>query len=124
MVLMEYMGKAGKTLEQLVDEAYAITGPFACEREDLHIAEADKHRVMAESASGHYTKLGGLPITATENTDGYKFHVGDGEWVMVRASGTEPVLRVYSEAANSTRAFELIAAAKVMFGVGQTALVH
>mgnify|MGYP001796359482 CR=1 FL=1 len=44
-----------------------------------------------------------------EDLDGYKFHLGHEEWVMIRPSGTEPVLRAYSEAANSQRSFEILA---------------
>ena len=46
------------------------------------------------------TSFGGKTVTKLETTDGFKYHFPDGEWLMIRASGTEPVLRVYAEAAD------------------------
>jgi phosphomannomutase len=47
-----------------------------------------------------------------EDTDGYKFHLNDNSWVMFRASGTEPVLRIYAESENSEACFKILDAAK------------
>ena len=47
-----------------------------------------------------------------EDTDGYKLRLDNGSWVMIRPSGTEPVLRVYSESSSSEAAFEILEATK------------
>jgi phosphomannomutase len=49
-----------------------------------------------------------------ETIDGYKFHLGNGEWVMIRASGTEPVLRVYSESNTDENASKILAATQAV----------
>jgi phosphomannomutase len=100
LIIWEFMAKSGKSLEELIDEIYAIVGSFKYDRSDLHIQEELKQRVMAKCASGGFSSFGGKPVTRLETTDGFKYHFPDGEWLMIRASGTEPVLRVYAEAAD------------------------
>ena len=52
---------------------------------------------MEDAKNGHITKVGDRSIASTENIDGYKFFFENGEWLMIRASGTEPVLRFYGQ---------------------------
>jgi phosphomannomutase len=51
-------------------------------------------------------------VHSVENTDGFKFRLGELGWVMIRASGTEPVLRVYAESHNSEACFAILDAVK------------
>lgn len=98
LIIWEYMAKSGKSLEELMEEIYEIVGPFKYDRSDLHIDNAKKEAVMAKCAANGYQSFGGKQVVKLETTDGYKFHFPEGEWLMIRASGTEPVLRVYAEA--------------------------
>ncbi len=109
LALWEFMVKTGKSLEELIEEVYALVGSFAVERLDLHLTEAKKLQIVESCKAGKYTSFGNLTVEHTEDLDGYKFHLGNEEWVMLRASGTEPVLRVYCEAATSKRSFEVLA---------------
>jgi len=95
LVIMEFMAKTGKSLEELIEEVYAKVGSFKFDRDDLHIEESKKWAIMDKCKNGEITDLGGRPVTRTEALDGYKFYVSEDEWIMVRPSGTEPVLRVY-----------------------------
>lgn len=106
--LLEYMAKTGKSLDQLIEEVYAITGPFAMERIDHHISEEQKQTVLTNCKGGNYKTFGQYAIESVEDIDGWKFHMGNSEWLMIRASGTEPVLRTYCQAASSERAYELL----------------
>jgi phosphomannomutase len=101
-----------KSLDELIAEVYAITGPFAVERYDLHIDEAVKQKVIAACQSGAYKQFGNYDIVGFEDLDGYKYHIGNDRWVMIRPSGTEPVLRVYAEAETSEQAFEILETVK------------
>jgi phosphomannomutase len=108
LTLLEYMAKTEKSLDELIEEVYAIVGPFAMERVDHHISEEQKQTVLANCKAGNYKKFGDIAVESVEDIDGWKFHLGNGEWVMIRASGTEPVLRTYCQAASSQRAFKVL----------------
>jgi phosphomannomutase len=97
LVLYEFMTKSGKTLKQLCQEVYDIVGTFWYDRNDLHIDNDKKNAIIKKAADGGYTKFGKYSFNRIENTDGIKYHLDNGGWIMLRASGTEPVLRVYAE---------------------------
>ena len=63
---------------------------------------------MDRCKEGHITDIGGRPVIKTEDIDGYKFYLSDDEWLMVRPSGTEPVLRVYAHAADNAAVRKLL----------------
>jgi phosphomannomutase len=110
LTLWENMVKTGKSLNDLIQEVYDIVGSFAVERSDLHLLESKKQNIISICKAGAYKSFGNLNIERVEDLDGFKFHLGNEEWVMIRPSGTEPVLRVYAEAATSKRAFEILKA--------------
>lgn len=112
LVLMEYMAKTGKTVSQLIDDVYEKVGSFAVERYDLHINNNLKLQIVDNCKNGEYKSFGKYSVQSIEDTDGFKFRLDTGDWVMIRPSGTEPVLRVYSEASSSQNAFEILDATK------------
>jgi phosphomannomutase len=112
LMVMEFMALTGKSLKQLIQEVYAKVGSFACDRDDLHLTNEIKNAVMDKCAGGEVTHIGSRPVTIYENIDGHKFFVSEGEWIMVRASGTEPVVRVYGQSSDFAKTRELIEAAK------------
>jgi phosphomannomutase len=108
LTIWEYMAKTGKTLQELIEEVYAITGGFWFERNDLHISEAVKQKVLQYCKDGAYKEFGRFRVQRVDDLDGYKFFFDDTTWMMIRASGTEPVLRVYAEAASKELADEIL----------------
>lgn len=112
LTLWEFMAKTGKSLDQLIQEVYDVVGNFSMGRIDLHITEEIKQKVLTNCKAGKYTAFGSYTIEKTEDLDGFKFHLGNGEWVMIRASGTEPVLRVYSESSTQEKAEAILEATR------------
>lgn len=112
ITIWEFMAKTGKSLHQLIEEVYAITGTFCFDRNDLHIDESIKAKVLTNCKSGAYKSFGKYSVNRVDDLDGYKFFFDENTWMMIRASGTEPVLRVYAEAANREIVNEILAETK------------
>jgi phosphomannomutase len=112
LVLIEYLSTNGLTLPDLIQDIYDIVGPFAYNRLDLHLKEEQKLQIVENCKNGVYKTFGGVAVASVENIDGFKFHLVNEECLMIRASGTEPVLRIYCEAANLSRVNELLEMAK------------
>jgi phosphomannomutase len=112
LTIWEFMAKTGKSLKELINEVYAITGTFWFERNDLHIDEAIKNKVLANCKSGAYKEFGKYKVKRVDDLDGWKFFFDENTWLMIRASGTEPVLRVYAEGANKQAAEDILSDAK------------
>lgn len=108
LVIWEYMAKTGKSLDDLIQEVYDIVGEFAFERIDLHLEEAKKLEIVENCKQGVYTAFGDMPIVKTETIDGFKYYFDEDSWIMIRPSGTEPVLRTYAEAKNQANCFEIL----------------
>jgi len=112
LIIWEFMAKTGRSLSDLVQEIYDVVGSFAVERYDLHVTEELKQSIIAKSKSDSYPAFGDYQVVRKEDLDGFKFFFENGNWVMIRPSGTEPVLRVYAEAADSAASFKILDAAK------------
>jgi phosphomannomutase len=97
LLLLEFMAKTGKSLKQLIEEVYEITGSFFFDRNDLHITDELKNQIIENCKNGVYKSFGDYNVMRVEDIDGYKFHLNANSWMMIRASGTEPLLRVYAE---------------------------
>ncbi len=98
LTIWEFMAKTGKSLEELIQEVYQIVGPFAFERSDLHITESLKNQIVEKCKQQSFNLFGRYKVTKVETMDGFKYFFDENRWLMIRASGTEPVLRTYAEA--------------------------
>lgn len=98
LIIWEFMAKSGKTLDDLIEEVYSIVGPFKFERNDLHITEELKQKIIANCKSDNYKSFGEYKVREVKTIDGFKYFFDDDRWLMIRPSGTEPVLRTYAEA--------------------------
>jgi len=112
LTIWECMAKTGKSLTELIEEIYNLVGTFAFERYDLHLTEELKHAIIQKCENRAFTQFDSYKVIKTEDLDGFKFHFDENSWVMIRPSGTEPVLRVYSEAPTSADAFAILDATK------------
>ncbi|MDR3680753.1 MAG: phosphoglucomutase/phosphomannomutase family protein [Flavipsychrobacter sp.] len=108
ILLYEFMTKSGKTLKQLCEEVYEITGRFVYDRNDLHVENEKKNAIMAKAQNNEYPKFGKYTFNRRETIDGIKYHLDNGGWLMLRASGTEPVLRVYAEGNSKEETLDIL----------------
>jgi phosphomannomutase len=95
-------------VSKAIEHLHEIAGPSWYHRIDVHVPREQydevKRRLLVELRAQAPTTLAGQPVTRTvplTTNDGYKFFVGDGSWLLVRTSGTEPLVRVYTEASSA-----------------------
>lgn len=110
LIIWEFMAKSGKTLDELIEEVYEIVGPFKFERNDLHITEELKQKIIKNCQEDNYKSFGKYQVREVKTTDGFKYFFDNDRWVMIRPSGTEPVLRTYAEAPTLEEVREILKA--------------
>ncbi len=110
LIIWEFMALSGKTLDELINEVYSIVGAFKFERSDLHITEELKQKIIANCKADNYKSFGKYKVRNLKTTDGFKYFFDDERWVMIRPSGTEPVLRTYAEAPTLAEVREILKA--------------
>jgi phosphomannomutase len=98
LIIWEFMAKSGKSLDELIEEVYDIVGPFKFERSDLHITEEMKQNIISNCKADNYKAFGDYEVKEVKTIDGFKYFFDENRWMMIRPSGTEPVLRTYAEA--------------------------
>lgn len=117
LLLLESVIHSGKSLGQQFAEIEAEVGfKHAYDRLDLHLPSM-AHIATAMEKAKHPTTIAGQAVTATESLDGIKWHLGDTGWLLFRASGTEPVLRIYCEAQDDKAVQAILAQAKKLAGL-------
>jgi len=116
LTVWEFMAKTGKSLEDLIEEVYEIVGPFAFERSDLHITDKSKKTIISKCAAGEFHMFGKYQVKSTDTLDGFKYHFDEDRWLMIRPSGTEPVLRTYAEAPTLNEVRTILEACKLTIG--------
>jgi phosphomannomutase len=110
LIIWEYMAKSGKSLEALIEEVYELVGEFKFERNDLHITEELKQQIISNCKGNTFTSFGDYQVKEVKTIDGWKYFFDDERWMMIRASGTEPVLRTYAEAPTIQEVREILSA--------------
>jgi phosphomannomutase len=108
-------------VSRAIAHMHEIAGPSFYQRVDIHVDRAIyasvKERLLVELVEKAPTELAGQPVTRTvalTTGDGFKFFIADGSWLLVRFSGTEPLVRVYTEATSAPAADACVAAGEAL----------
>jgi phosphomannomutase len=108
-MIVEY----AQPLSVILEHLFTLVGPHAYTRHDIRFErdgyekrKDDIYKQLGRHAPG---ELAGKKVVRTRTDDGFKFYLDDGSWGLIRMSGTEPLMRVYSEAATADRVDELVA---------------
>jgi phosphomannomutase len=109
LLLLEFLACEGKPVREIMAEMDAEFGPSRYARVDIHYPLEKRAPLMRWLRENPTPDLLGSPLAAVKDFDGVKMEARDGAWLMLRSSGTEPVLRIYAEAAEQARANALIA---------------
>ncbi|MEG4114784.1 MULTISPECIES: phosphoglucomutase/phosphomannomutase family protein [unclassified Microcoleus] len=101
LYLLEAVVKSGEDLSEIYSRLQQETSfTSAYDRIDLHLANMEERsRLLSLLQNQPLTEIADKAVVDCNKVDGYKFRLADGSWLLIRFSGTEPVLRLYSEAA-------------------------
>lgn len=118
LLLIEIIAHHRRPLHEIVADLLADLGPVAYAREDVRSRQPFSkpelvERLMADAPA----ELAGRPVAHINNTDGVKYVLADGSWLLIRPSGTEPVLRIYAEATDEAGVRALLRAGAALAGV-------
>jgi phosphomannomutase len=117
----DFIVRKQKPLSALLEDLFSRVGPHSYTRRDIRLERESfdqvKEKTYAEFKENPPTEFEGQKVAHMRDDDGFKFYFEDGSWVLVRFSGTEPLLRVYSEAASMERVNELIDAMVKRLGI-------
>lgn len=118
LLLTELVAKTGKGLRAYIQETFNEIGYFTYDRIDVHLdpATMEKVRVQLTSMDG-VDRLGGRSVTKIMKLDGIKFLLNDWSWLLLRPSGTEPVLRLYAEGRSKEDVKTLLAEGRRLVGL-------
>lgn len=125
LITAEMIVEYGMPLSKIVDHLVELIGPDAYFRHDFRFPRdgyAERKAAVYEKMQQDMpTELAGAKVVRTRTDDGFKLYFEDGSWVLLRMSGTEPLMRVYSEAPTRQRVDELLAAMEAHIGIGNAA---
>lgn len=108
LLLVEIMACNAKRLEAILDDVFEEIGVFCYDRVDLQIAKPRMETVRSKLVSFSPKELAGIKVISENRMDGHKFILEDGSWLLIRPSGTEPVLRIYAEASTQKNVAALL----------------
>jgi phosphomannomutase len=110
LLLLEIVAKAGKPLHVLIDDLQREFGPFAYDRVDRRVRPFSKQELVARLRTEAPKELAGQAMARINDRDGIKYLLEDDSWLLIRPSGTEPVLRIYAEAGSQAQVKRLLEA--------------
>ena len=125
LFVAEMIVEYGMPLSRILAHLFELVGPHAYLRHDIRLPRDGyaqrKDEMYRRVSASPPDRLAGSGVVRTRDDDGFKFYLDDGSWALVRFSGTEPLMRVYSEAPTSQRVEELLGALEQHLGVEATA---
>ncbi len=117
LLLLDYMVQTGKPASQLLAELYAELGPHEYDRVDVTLREEERDAIAEQAAAATPSEIAGLRVVSRDTLDGYRFTLEGGWWLLMRFSGTEPLLRIYAELPSAEQVRRAIAQGQALAGV-------
>ncbi len=116
LYFLDFMVKTGKGPSQLIDYLYAKTGPHYYDRLDFPLP-SHKRPTIIDRAQTSPEYIAGVKVTQVDTTDGFRFVLADGSWLLIRFSGTEPLVRLYAESSTKEKVAKILQSGKKFLGL-------
>ena len=111
------MIKTGKTPSELIDYLYSKVGPHYFKRIDIKFPEPERQAIIERIKQNPPGDIDGVKVVKFDTSDGFRFILADNTWLLIRFSGTEPVLRIYTESDSQPRVEKLLEIGRGLAGV-------
>lgn len=118
LFLLDYVAATGKKPSQLLEDVFAITGPHFYRRFDFDLQPGSNATITATLDAAHPTEIVGRPVLSSDRTDGWRFFIEEG-WLLLRLSGTEPLLRIYTEVRDESLVTPVLESGMAIAGVSR-----
>jgi len=109
LYLLDLMVKMNMKPTQLLEHIFSLVGAHYYDRVDRRMVPEEKPKVMARIEGASPQTLAGLSVRRIDRREGYRYVLEDGGWLLIRFSGTEPVIRVYCETTHEEKVHDLLA---------------
>jgi phosphomannomutase len=118
LLLLEIVAEAGVSLTELIADLQQTFGPTYYERHDVHLkTSVSKEEMVKRLVEAAPAQLTGETVVKVDSYDGVKYHLADDSWLLIRPSGTEPLLRLYAEAGSEEAVKAMLRKGKELAGV-------
>jgi len=117
LYFLDLMVKTGKSPSQLIDYLYSKVGPHHFKRIDVEFPEDKRQAIIDRIEHNPPQSIEGVKVVNLDTRDGFRFTLADNTWLLIRFSGTEPVLRLYTESDSPARVEKLLERGREIAGV-------
>jgi phosphomannomutase len=117
LYFLDFMVKTGKTPSQLLSYLYSKVGEHYYDRIDLHFPEEKRQAIINRVREGEPKYIENIRVARVDTQDGFRFILADNSWLLIRFSGTEPILRIYAETNDTERLKRMLQFGRELAGV-------
>jgi phosphomannomutase len=117
LYFLDFMVKTGKTPSQLLSYLYSKVGEHYYDRIDLHFPEEKRQAIIKRVREGEPKSIENIKVARVDTQDGFRFILADNSWLLIRFSGTEPILRIYAETGDTERLKRMLQFGRELAGV-------
>jgi len=117
LYFLDLMVKTDKDPSELIDYLYSKVGPHHFDRVDVEFPEEERQAILERIERNHPEYIDGVKVEEFDATDGFRFILADTTWLLIRFSGTEPLLRIYAESSTPAGVERLLELGKELAGV-------
>ena len=117
LYFLDFMVKTGKTPSQLLSYLYSKVGEHYYDRIDLHFPEEKRLAIIKRVRDGAPKSIENVKVARLDTQDGFRFILADNSWLLIRFSGTEPILRIYAETDDTERVKRMLQFGRELAGV-------
>ncbi len=118
LYFLDFMVRTGKGPGELREYLFSKVGPHHYNRRDFHFPEEKRASIVARIADHRLKEISGSKVIEFDTLDGYRYTLDDQSWLLIRFSGTEPLLRIYAETDSPARAEQMLDVGQELTGMG------